>query len=291
MRGGVPEWLDAAQALPEGTTRKVEHDCGPGECLQINHKPDGWAAYCHRCEYKWFVPRPAETLGERMARLRAAQSLERSATASIELPLPALSDPQEWPLDARIWLYKAGVSNADIEALGFYWNPRLCRVVMPVRNPCGELIYWQARTLDPHNPRKYLNPAADKSALVARYGDGPVIVLTEDILSAYKVSRVGVAGWCLMGTKLSQYVAGELMRERKPVIVFLDPDGAGQSAASKIVRALRAYGLTVHSVLATKDPKLHDREELNAIIQSCFAHQDRNALGVAKSRIYREGDR
>ncbi|KWO18402.1 DNA primase [Burkholderia ubonensis] len=162
-----------------------------------------------------------------------------------------------------MWLYKAGISNQEIEALGFFWNPRMQRVVLPVRDDLGVVVYWQARTLDKANPRKYLNPHVDKRRLVARYGDGPLIVLTEDLLSAYKVAtRGGVSGWCLLGTKISDWIAAELIRSEKPVAVWLDPDTAGQTNAAKIIKQLRAYGIAARNVVSSKDPKLLQREEI-----------------------------
>jgi hypothetical protein len=38
-------------------------------------------------------------------------------------------NPREWPLYARVWLYRAGLSNDDIRALGAYYVERLDRVV------------------------------------------------------------------------------------------------------------------------------------------------------------------
>ncbi|WP_316886398.1 toprim domain-containing protein [Ralstonia thomasii] len=182
--------------------------------------------------------------------------------------MPQVHTPQQWPLEAAVWLYKAGLSNDDIARLGFYWCPRLSRVVMPVYDDAGKCIYWQARTLEPYhvNPRKYLNPAVDKSRLIARYGDGPAIVLTEDILSAYKVSLAGVAGWSLMGTRLNTYTTAQVLTARKPVFVWMDPDEAGQKAAKEIMRTLRAYGVTVQNVVSTKDPKLLSREEISCLL-------------------------
>lgn len=264
----VNEWLAHAQRLPEGVTRKIPHDCGPGDCLQLNHKRDGWAAYCHRCGYKGWVGRPAENLSEKLARLERMRDAERFVRDDPCLPMPANTDPRTWPLDARVWLYKAGISNAEIEALGFYWNPKLLRVVMPVYDGAtGVPVYWQARTLDTTNPRKYLNPSVDKARLIVRYGDGPTIVLTEDMLSAYKVSRVGVAGWSILGTKLNDHTAAEVIREGKPVCVWLDPDKAGQTAAAEIIKKLRSYGVRVRGVLSTKDPKLLSREEILCLLQ------------------------
>ncbi|CAJ0901393.1 hypothetical protein R6138_04575 [Ralstonia thomasii] len=262
------EWLAHAQALKEGGTRKVAHDCGPGEPLQINHKREGWRAFCHRCKHQDFVPRPAETLPEKLERLARIREAEDAVTTSPALPMPQVHTPQQWPLEAAVWLYKAGLSNDDIARLGFYWCPRLSRVVMPVYDDAGKCIYWQARTLEPYhvNPRKYLNPAVDKSRLIARYGDGPAIVLTEDILSAYKVSLAGVAGWSLMGTRLNTYTTAQVLTARKPVFVWMDPDEAGQKAAKEIMRTLRAYGVTVQNVVSTKDPKLLSREEISCLL-------------------------
>ncbi|MGH1510395.1 toprim domain-containing protein [Ralstonia solanacearum] len=262
------EWLAHAQALKEGGTRKVVHDCGPGEPLQINHKRAGWSAFCHRCKHTDFVERPAETLAEKLERLARVREAEDAVTDSPALPLPALYEPQAWPLDAAVWLYKAGISNDDIARLRFYWNPRLSRVVMPVYDDAGRCVYWQARTLEPYsvNPRKYLNPAVDKSHLIARYGDGWAIVLTEDLLSAYKTSLAGVAGWALMGTRLNTYTTAQVLSARKPVFVWMDPDAAGQSAAAEIMRTLRAYGVIVRNVVSTKDPKLLSREEITRLV-------------------------
>lgn len=260
-------WLEQAQALREGGSKKVPHSCGEGDCLHINHKRDGWSAYCHRCGYKRFIPRPAESPAAKIARLGRMRDAERVVRDDPSLPMPANKEPSTWPLDARVWLYKAGISNAEIAALGFYWNPKLQRVVMPVYDSAtGVPVYWQARTLDKSNPRKYLNPSVDKARLIVRYGDGPMAVLTEDMLSAYKVSRAGVAGWSILGTDLNYHTAAEVIRAGKPVCVWLDPDKAGQTAALEIIRKLRAYGVKARSILSTKDPKLLSREEITCLL-------------------------
>jgi 5S rRNA maturation endonuclease (ribonuclease M5) len=194
------------------------------------------------------------------------KAVEEAVETDPTPPLPAVYEPQGWPLDARVWLYKAGISNAEIEALGFYWNPDLQRVVMPVYNSAGVPVYYQARTLDKTNPKKYLNPSVDKTRLIVRYGDGPATVLTEDMLSAYKVSRVGVAGLSLLGTTLNDNTLTELIRACKPVYVALDPDHAGRTAAAEIMRKLRAYNVTCVDAKFPRDPKLLNREEISACL-------------------------
>ncbi|MEJ1593509.1 toprim domain-containing protein [Escherichia coli] len=261
-------WLDKAQALPEGTKRRTSHDCGDGTPLLIECKPDGWSAWCHRCDDKGWVSRQL-SLSEKLARITAANASDEATRHVQGLPIPRVSTPRDWPLEARVWLYKAGFSNADIETLGVYWHAPTQRVVLPLYDSHGQLVYWQAR--DPFWKRgaprpKYLNPAVNKARLVAKYGSGPCIVLTEDILSAYKVGKTTEA-WSLMGTALKTWIIHELIEAHRPVITWLDPDDAGQTAASAIRRGLRSYGLDVHNLVTPKDPKLHWRSEIESYLK------------------------
>jgi hypothetical protein len=231
----------------------------------VSHKPEGWGWSCFRCGEKDWVPRPAESLTEKLARLRRAQEVESYARVSVTPP-EGYTDPQTWPLEARVWLYQAGISNVEIQALRFVWSPRLQRVVLPVFNEIGEPVFWQARTLDKSNPCKYLSPSIDKRRLIAKYGDGPALVLTEDLLSAYRVSRAGYAGWSLLGTKLNDWTAAEIIKTGKPVLTWLDPDKAGQDNATKINRTLRAYGRDVTNIVSDKDPKLLSKEAIQCLL-------------------------
>jgi hypothetical protein len=43
----------------------------------------------------------------------------------------------------------------------------------------------------------------------------------------------------------------------------------GQIAAAKVCKALQAYGLTVHNVVASREPKLMSREALALEIARC----------------------
>jgi len=268
----MDDWLAFAQSLPEGTHKKYAHHCGPGEPRIVNHKRDGWGWSCFRCpegSNRGWVPRPAESLTEKIARLQRVQAAEQAAQRDTSPPTPAEYEPNAWPLDARVWLYKAGISNVEIKQLGYYWNPRIARVVLPVLNEDGKCVYWQARTMDKTNPRKYLNPSVDKDSLVARFGLGASIVLTEDLLSAYRVSRAGVEGWSLLGTKLSTHVATEVLKAHKPVAVWLDPDKAGRTAAARIIKKLRAYGVPVFNVVSERDPKLLSKEDIWTLLTRC----------------------
>ncbi|ATI16323.1 DNA primase [Caulobacter phage Lullwater] len=252
-------WLHLAQELEEGQSRLVEHDCGSGRVLHIDHKVNGWGAYCHRCGEPGWVPRPTESLTQRLERLRSMRATEEMAAKSINLPSPRVTDPRLWPMDARVWLYKVGMANDVIEELGFYYHEPTRRVVMPVYED-GKLIYWQARGFDKSLP-KYINPKVDRTKLVWSRGDGGVIVLCEDILSAWRVSRVTTA-WSTLGTKLSDHTATRLAVIGKPVRVWLDPDKAGRDGSIEMVRKLRSLNVKVRAIRSEKDPKLYTTQEI-----------------------------
>lgn len=250
-------WLPQAQELAEGQRRRVDHDCGDGRTMIVDHKPDGWSAWCHRCSDNGWHPHPAPSLAERLARIKAETAADAAAGQDVRPPMPADFNPSAWPLPARVWLYKAGLSNARITELGFYWNPAMKRVVLPVL--AGEqLVYWQARGFDKDRP-KYINPPVDKP--IYRCGHGPVLVITEDILSAARVGEVTEA-WSILGTSADEAVAAQMVAMGKPVRVWLDPDKAGLKGRRKLVPRLRAYGVDALAIKADRDPKLYSKQEI-----------------------------
>ena len=250
--------------LKLGGRLRTNHDCGPGRTLLLSRNEDGVSAYCFRCGEPGFI-KDERTLQERIAALAKVREADAVATTP-ELPQPRITNVQLWPKEYRVWLYKAGLSNDAIERLGFYWHPVTQRVVMPVFD-AGELVYWQARSLNPNVP-KYINPAVVRGTVVPRYGrGGPCIVLTEDILSAVKVGYVNEA-WSIMGTSLPDKVALQLVQAARPVLVMLDPDDAGRKGTAKIIDQLRLLGLQVGTFMGRADPKLLSLKEIECAIQS-----------------------
>jgi DNA primase len=237
--------------------------------MTVRHKEDGWSGYCHRCGDKPWHPKPMPTLAERVAAKAQQRSVEEAMRYEVRPPMPANFDVPSWPLAARVWLFKAGLFLSDIATLGAYYHEASKRVVLPVTEQ-GKLVYWQARLVEGVGS-KYINPVMDKSNLVACYGEGSAIVLTEDILSAYRVGQEGCA-WSLLGTKLSTPVLARLLKEGKPVLVWLDDDhgrvngNPGQKAAATIMRTLSNVGIQCHNIVTSKDPKLLSRVEIKEVL-------------------------
>lgn len=259
------EWLHLAQALERGGKAMHPHLCGGGAKLLVENKDTGYACWCYRCSVGGFEPHPKPSLVERIAALRATAEAEERIASDPRPPLPAEFNPRSWPLEAKVWLYKSGLSNATIKANGFYWCERIKRVVLPVLDG-SKLVYWQARGFDPDRP-KYLNPKIDKPV----YKSGPLsatgpIVLTEDILSAVKVGQIATA-WARLGTgPLSDALLTELASTGREISVWLDPDEAGIKGRIRIGKQLRALGVSVRIIRAEQDPKYYSLDQIKELL-------------------------
>ena len=259
-------WLPAAQSLTLGQTQRTGHDCGEGSPLIVEHKDRGWSAWCHRCNDKGWVPKPAPTLAERYAQQEAQRLAELALRDSPALPSPLDFNVKEWPLEARVWLFKSGLFYEDIKNLGAYYHPMSRRVVLPVMR--GEdVLYWQARDvgLCRFGAPKYLNSKTDRTDIVYQRGEGSEIVLTEDILSAYRVS-LHTEAWSLLGTRLQDSSLSRLVRDGRPVMVWLDDDkrrgNPGQIGAAKIIRVLELAGVACTNIVTPREPKQMTRAEV-----------------------------
>jgi hypothetical protein len=257
------EFKKAGEALDPGRRTRIEHSCGDGRTLIVSRDQKGISAYCFRCHKKGYIP-TERSLAERIAALSEANEWDGAAQESLELPGPGKMNPQDWPDAPRLWLYKAGFSNDEILRHGWYWNPRMERVILPVKVD-GKTIYWQGRGFDPARP-KALNPTVNREGLVAKYGQGEWLALTEDILSAAKVGSVSET-WALLGTVLSYSTALALSEAGRPVLLMLDDDPAGRRGAAEAAKTLNLLGVRSHQVYFGKDPKLVARAVIKAKAQ------------------------
>ena len=259
-------WWPAAEHLQVGQKARVNHECGPGRTLQLSRSDDGYRAWCHRCGDGGRVPPPPESVEQRLLRINRMLAGDRGVREQQpgSLPMPQVRDVSEWPDGAALWLYKAGLGREEIGRLGVYYHPPSDRVVLPVLGPSGP-VFYQARAYQKGRMPKYLGPDHKPADLLAVWGKAEVPTMTEDILSAIKVGMVG-EGWAVCGTSVSDHMVASLLKRGTTVNVWLDPDKAGQRAAAKIGKQLRAYGLQVRNIVSARDPKLHSREEIKGLL-------------------------
>jgi DNA primase len=155
-------------------------------------------------------------------------------------------------------LHKYEITQEEIKIFQFGWSPSYKRLILPVFNPKGELIYWQGRTFLPvtkDNP-KYLNirQSGAKNIYFQRTcPDNPTtICIVEDILSAIKVGRV-CNSLALLGSYLPSALI-KILSTYDRVYLWLDADKYKTS-----IRAMQIFtqmlGKPVIPVKTFLDPK------------------------------------
>src|SRR5690606_11404294 len=254
------DWLRVAKELTVGQSVRVQHDCNPSgaRSLLISHEPTGYRAHCFRCKQPGMWEPKKLSLAERLELAAKQREADQQINRTSPPPGPGLYDWIGWSMPALVWLLKAGFNNADATACGIYYHEASQRVVVPYQGT----HHWQMRAVHAWQKPKYIADKNPRQCVVLGDEVGGPIHLTEDLLSAYKIQLSGLRAMPLLGTSLHDEHLALLVRKDARVVVWLDPDKAGQDAAAKIVRRLRMFGLQAHNVLSDRDPKLHSRGEI-----------------------------
>lgn len=266
-----PQWFESVKDLKPGGKRRI------GDGLLASFNGRAYHLFDFR-EKTSEVYEPQLSLAEKVALLKAQQEADTAAITSTEFP-EGMTHPRDWPVEARVWLHKAGLNNDDISdpgGLGAVWSPAMQRVVIPLYMVDGT-EHWIARSI--RGEPKYLFPKDMKrggGAFVRGWGlptphHHPLIV-TEDILSAFRVARdADLDAVSALGTSLDRDAVVQLASEYSSVIMWLDPDYYGQLGARKIAKDFSSLGVKVVNVLSLRDPKNHEPSEINNYIDIAIA--------------------
>lgn len=91
------------------------------------------------------------------------------------------------------------------------------------------------------------------------------LVLVEDLISAIKISRLGISAMPLFGVNIKSRIGQFRVLSPLELIIFLDPDQHKHSIEES--NLLRLNGFQVHTVLSKKDPKEYTYEELKELLK------------------------
>ncbi len=167
--------------------------------------------------------------------------------------------------------------NIDISKYKFFFSlePRFInRIIIPFyRN--GQLIYWQARSIDPTVNKRYDNAAVGRDAVMFgfdqlnRYSHGPLFV-TEGVFDAMVIDGIAI-----LGSKLNDAKVKLLSESPRRLIFVIDKDKNGRHLAEDVLsrgweiafapdgaddinHSICRFGLTytIHALMKsiTKDP-------------------------------------
>lgn len=265
------EVVEAAKDLDIGDSTYIPHvDCTPNNKLWVYKSREGVGYFCNKCGSKSFKRRNIIPLAE----LRAEKKEARTEFKKIvTLPEDVVYNGQDFPLDAKLWLYKADIRNFQIEKYGICYSPSLHRVILPVYDEHGELLMWQGRGLSSSQTKYHNIRGSGKSGYffkswvseqkIHSHSKERVIVV-EDVLSVIKVGRScpTVAG---LGTSLSQAQINFLSNFDR-VTFWYDDDKGGLNGSEKAMKALSLV-TNVDRIRTEKDPKYISYDEINKIVK------------------------
>jgi len=103
---------------------------------------------------------------------------------------------------------------------------------------------------------------------IVLFGNGNVLVVVEDVVSAIKVGRIAT-GLPLFGNSLSPDRMVRIVKLGfSRVLIWLDPDMVEQSR--KLTRKLNALAPIARSVMSEMDPKDYSTEQIREIINEAI---------------------
>lgn len=268
-----------------GTQLRFNHsDCEAGvdtkERLYVKAVDTGWIAYCHHCGKSGFLRTSPYRVGITRGDLHYPTEEVRTYK---EIPTKytgdnLIGDPHDFPVEQLLWLYSYGFDDADIKNYDIYIS-KVDGAIVIAKAFYDKVSHYVRRKFTDHfdrGPKALLYRDRTKE-FVWRYMTTAVakFVICEDPISAIKLAKVGANVISLMGTNLTDDVKKYLLDfDGASVLLFLDPDTAGMSAALKIKRELQSIvdTVTIHNdPFIGVQPKETDMITLTNIVKEFYA--------------------
>lgn len=248
-------YIEAGKALGIGEQTSINHThCSAGEDtrsrLFVKNTGTAIIAYCHNCSDKGF-----SLLRDKVEQRRVASESVYSRNKSFVSDCSSdsirkrglrryedLSDDQKELFKLAIdWLPETMQKEATI-------NIETGRLCLPMNNTEGKVCGWQERRVLASDPDKAkyrtykTEEALGWSERKKKTDDLGCLVITEDIASAVHIQKsASVSTIALMSTSASQELILHIAQNYKKVVIWLDPDGAGQDGALKLKDRLRLF--------------------------------------------------
>ena len=162
------------------------------------------------------------------------------------------------PQQGLDWLDKYGITQTERVLYRMLWSPSKQQLIFPLYKS-DNLMAYQGRNFAPNSRAKYISQGKIHDLLYFCGKKSSPIILVEDLLSAIKIGRIGVA-MPLFGSEASTPLLMRLKDHCKAVIVWLDSDKWANS--HDIVKRSQSIGLPAMSVFTNLDPKEYSTEKI-----------------------------
>jgi len=184
--------------------------------------------------------------------------------------------------EALEWLFKYFIFEDTIRKYKIGYIPAKHRIILPLFDRDGNLCYYVTRALIPGDVKYLTPPNAKKPLYTIENSRNQALVLVEDFISTIRIGKNYNVAF-LQGTSLSRELLKHIADKYTHVVTWLDSDAAGQGAARKIEKQIRAYEdsiletriytrpealepIKITNVCTEKDPKCHTDCEISEIL-------------------------
>lgn len=231
--------LSDYEELADDQQIKINHvSCDAGtdlkQRLYVKRIDGAFLMHCHHCGISGYY-RPKETY-RRIQELGSVTTTDNTLTYKEEYET-ANDNYDSFTADSKLWLssYEFGKSLVD----AYYIKETDDGILLPIFDPDYNIVGTQLRRRV--SKPKYLTRSVQPFSYLPEYGD--TIVITEDLLSSYKLNSVGYPALCLLGTKLSKQamallVTAHTLDNVQRAVVWLDDDLAGHKGTVDLMREL-----------------------------------------------------
>ena len=268
-------WIDLAKQLPCGQHSRCDcPQCGAGtntNAAIYNHNPKYYSIYCNACDYKAYESKGVLSLEERKRIQDLNDDANKHTIGPIKLPTDTTYDPTEFSREARMWLFKGGLTPTVWRKYRIGYSKSLERVVLPVYGSRDNLIWYQCRAILTGQKPKYIQPSRDRNNIYYTTGDTGNTrrtIVVEDIMSAIRVGEAilerGFSATSLLGTKVTMGQA-DYLSTFEEVTTWLDGDRAGKKGSYAIRKTI---GLLTecNNIRTELDPKCYSNKHILEIV-------------------------
>jgi hypothetical protein len=169
------------------------------------------------------------------------------------------------PEEAVNWLKKYDISVVEAIQRGAKYYAPFNQLIFPLYDEEHQFVGYQARNFDPERKLKgkYYN-AVERGAAFPKYGSfGYRVVVVEDLISAYRVSRMSDS-FCCLGSSLGLDKIIALRASYEVLDVWLDGDKWRE--ARQISEQAKLIGFSSMAIYTEKDPKEYTDIEIKEIL-------------------------
>ena len=212
-------------------------------------------SYCFSCGYTNRIWNSLSTTSES----------NKKPYKEIQITLPIDCDTS-YPANALKWISQYELSSNDLLSNNVLWSEQHKRLIFPIYGDIGLLAYQGRYFGSEINKPKWWGQGdlANTFHIIKGRSLQPTLILTEDIVSAIKVSRYAPAMplfGCSIGIKRFKRLY-KLLGYQADIKIWLDPDK--RKEAIKESRKGTLCGLKTSVIISNKDPKEESYETIRS---------------------------